>query len=192
MNASTRERLLDAGVALFWREGYTAAGLAGILREAEVPKGSFYHFFSSKEDFLRAALDRYCANLLTHLAEVLGPDSGRPPLARIDEFLSFQLKPPFTDDYRGCMFGNLTQELGDEEDLRPIFERIFREMEALFANALLEGQTAGEVRRDLPATELAAYLVHGFYGALLRSKAAGSKAPVSRNRDLTLKFLKAE
>ncbi len=192
MNASTRERLLDAGVALFWREGYTAAGLADILRAAEVPKGSFYHFFTSKEDFLRAALDRYCANLLTHLAEVLGPDAQRSALTRIDEFLSFQLKPPFTDDYRGCMFGNLTQELGEQDDLRPIFEQIFREMEALFESALREGQAAGEVRRDIPAAELAAYLVHGFYGALLRSKAAGSKTPVSRNRDLTLKFLKAE
>jgi TetR/AcrR family transcriptional repressor of nem operon len=192
MNANTRERLLDAGVALFWREGYTAAGLSGILREAEVPKGSFYHFFESKEDFLRAALDRYCTNLLTQLAAALGPETNRSALTRIDGFLSFQLQPPFTDDYRGCMFGNLAQELGEEPDLRPIFERIFREMEALFETALLEGQAAGEVRRDIPAADLAAYVVQGFYGALLRSKAAGSKAPVSRNRDLTLKFLKAE
>ena len=58
---STRDHLIDVGLELMHQHGYNATGLADILKIADVPKGSFYHHFGSKEDFAAAALERYVA-----------------------------------------------------------------------------------------------------------------------------------
>jgi len=61
---SPRDHLIDVGVGLMHQNGYNATGLTDILKAADVPKGSFYHHFGSKEDFAAAALERYmgCAS----------------------------------------------------------------------------------------------------------------------------------
>ena len=48
----TRERLLDAAIALFWEKGYANTSMSDLLGAAKANSGSFYHFFSSKEDLL--------------------------------------------------------------------------------------------------------------------------------------------
>src|SRR5246127_5846844 len=68
---STREHLIDVGVGLMHRNGYNATGLTDILKAADVPKGSFYHHFGSKEDFAAAALERYTTREAEHAASVL-------------------------------------------------------------------------------------------------------------------------
>lgn len=55
----TRDRILAAGAELILGRGFSAVGLAEILGRAQVPKGSFYYYFASKEDFGAAMLERY-------------------------------------------------------------------------------------------------------------------------------------
>ncbi len=55
----TRDRILDAGAELILGRGFSAVGLAEILGRAQVPKGSFYYYFDSKEHFGVALLERY-------------------------------------------------------------------------------------------------------------------------------------
>ena len=59
---STRDHLLDECLGLMHGHGYNATGLTEILKAANVPKGSFYHHFGSKEDFAAAVLQRYIAH----------------------------------------------------------------------------------------------------------------------------------
>ena len=68
---STRDHLIDTGLKLMHQQGYNATGLTEILKEADVPKGSFYHHFGSKEDFAAAALERYTMREAEHAASVL-------------------------------------------------------------------------------------------------------------------------
>src|SRR5260370_2119234 len=56
---STRERLIEAAIALFWEKGYANTSMTDLLAAAHANSGSFYHFFDSKEDLLLAMLDRY-------------------------------------------------------------------------------------------------------------------------------------
>ena len=60
---STRERILQAAIELFYAHGYAATGMAEILKKANANSGSFYFFFTSKEDLLMAVLEWYQANL---------------------------------------------------------------------------------------------------------------------------------
>ena len=60
---STRDRIVEAGLYLFWLQGYAATGMAEILSRAEANAGSFYHFFKTKEELLLAVLELYIQSL---------------------------------------------------------------------------------------------------------------------------------
>jgi TetR/AcrR family transcriptional repressor of nem operon len=66
-----RQRILDTGRAIIISKGFSAVGLNQILGAAGVPKGSFYHYFKSKEQFGEAMLDSYVAEYLDCLDAVL-------------------------------------------------------------------------------------------------------------------------
>lgn len=55
----TRQHILDVAKALMTQKGYTAVGLAEVVAAAGVPKGSFYYYFKSKEEFGQALLQEY-------------------------------------------------------------------------------------------------------------------------------------
>src|SRR5574337_1959891 len=57
----TREALIRAGLELLTEKGFNSVGVEEVLRRVGVPKGSFYHYFSSKDDFGRQALEAYAA-----------------------------------------------------------------------------------------------------------------------------------
>src|SRR6185369_17189354 len=63
MKDPTRHRLVEAARDLFWQQGYTATGIAEILKAARAKSGSLYYFFPTKEDLLLAVLEWYKANL---------------------------------------------------------------------------------------------------------------------------------
>ena len=56
----TRERIVEAALYLFWKNGYAGTGLAEILESAEAKPGSFYYFFKTKEELLLAVLRLPC------------------------------------------------------------------------------------------------------------------------------------
>lgn len=88
----TMQRLLDAGLRVFARRGYHAARVDDIVRAARTSHGTFYLYFTNKEDLLRAlAVD--CAHELTDLADRIGPitpdEAGRAELrAFLEQFLT--------------------------------------------------------------------------------------------------------
>src|SRR5690606_29964861 len=83
----TRELLIRTGVAVLTEKGYSAAGIDEILRLAQVPKGSFYHCFASKEAFGRVLIAAYAAYFARKLDRWL-LDAGTSPLQRLHNFIS--------------------------------------------------------------------------------------------------------
>src|SRR5262245_59438440 len=64
---TTRERIVESARELFFRQGYTATGVAQILKAADANSGSLYYFFPSKEDLLVAVLEKYRSMLEPHV-----------------------------------------------------------------------------------------------------------------------------
>ncbi len=58
MGSTTRERIIDAGVTLFRRQGYAGTGMKAIAKQASAPFGSIYHFFPGGKDELSAEVVR--------------------------------------------------------------------------------------------------------------------------------------
>lgn len=175
----TREHLIDVGQKLMHRHGYNATGLSDILKAADVPKGSFYHHFGSKEDFATAALKRYGARLADRTAAVLN-DPKDPPLKRLKRLFTELIKTSGqTGPIPGCMMGRFSLEIATENpQIRKQLSTGFTSWQHTIA-AVLEQAVA---QKELPANTdpelLAGFVVNSWEGALLRSQAEQSNAPL--------------
>lgn len=79
MNAqtkATRQHILETGYDLIVAKGFSNVGLSQLLQHAEVPKGSFYHYFKSKEQFGEALINDYFANYLERLNALFNSNAG--------------------------------------------------------------------------------------------------------------------
>jgi TetR/AcrR family transcriptional repressor of nem operon len=112
-SASTREKLVLTAFELFHKQGFSATGVAQILRAAEVNSGSLYHYFPTKEDLLVAVLEWCKANLWPELIHPVF-DRVSDPIERIFGVLDgYRQMLIMTDCSQGCPIGNLALELAD-------------------------------------------------------------------------------
>jgi len=180
MNAkSTRDHLLDVGVELMHQNGYTATGLSEILKAADVPKGSFYHHFGSKEEFAAAALDSYIAREAKHSEAVLG-NSKIPPLRRLRQYFTEMIEMyGQTGAIPGCMMGRFSLETAIENpQLRAKISIAFQHWQHKIASVIEQAVAQGELPKGTDAEPLAGFLLNSWEGALLRSQAEKSDAPL--------------
>ncbi|WP_159800939.1 TetR/AcrR family transcriptional regulator [Arthrobacter zhaoguopingii] len=146
--SDARQRILEAGTALFQQRAYASIGVAEICAAAGVPKGSFYHFFPSKQSL---ALEVINAHWIKQGAQWTGiltsPDSVLDRLRKLflatAEVQTTALKG--TGTVTGCLFGNLALEVSAQDDpVRERLQQIFEEQIELIDAALREGTAAGE------------------------------------------------
>lgn len=176
---STREHLIDVGVELMHRHGYNATGLAEILKAADVPKGSFYHHFGSKEDFAAAALERYAAREAERGAAVLA-DTKVSPVKRLKRYFNYLMKVyGQSGPISGCMMGRFSLEIAAESpELREQISELFTQWQEGIASVIREGVEQGEIAAGTDADALAGFLLNSWQGALVRSQAEKSDAPL--------------
>lgn len=176
---STRDHLIEVGQELMHQHGYNATGLSDVLKAADVPKGSFYHHFGSKEDFAAAALDRYIAREAEHSAAVL-MESRIPPLHRLRQYFT-DLKRIYgqTGPIPGCMMGRFSLEIAEEEpQLRKKISTAFQHWQHTISMVLKQAIAEGELPAATDAESLAGFLLNSWEGALLRSQAEKNDAPL--------------
>ena len=167
----TRGLLLRAGVEALTEKGFSATGIDQILRRVGVPKGSFYHYFESKEAFGGALIDAYGAYFARKLARFFA-DQSRSPLDRLRAFIANAQAGMAKYDYqRGCLIGNLGQEMGSlPESYRAQLSAVFADWQSHLACCLSAAQAAGEISPATDCDELAAFFWIGWEGAVLRAK----------------------
>ncbi len=175
----TKDLLLEAGKATFLEKGYNNSGIESILQAAGVPKGSFYYYFDSKEDFGLRVLDRFASCYAERLDRFLG-DASLPPLGRLRAYFESVFEKLASDQCRkGCLVGNLSQEMADQSEVfRARLEEIFEGWVDRYAECLDEARRAGEIAPDLDVHELAEFWLNGWQGAILRAKTMRSTAPL--------------
>lgn len=171
--SATREALLRRGVAVLTEKGYSAVGLDDILAPINVPKGSFYHYFASKEKFGAQLIDRYAAYFVSKLDRILLNEQ-RSPLERLHDFVADAQAGMARYDYRrGCLVGNLGQEMGTLPDaFRARLLEVFSDWEMRVARCLQAAQSEGQIAAGLDCAQLAVYFWIGWEGAVLRAKLA--------------------
>jgi TetR/AcrR family transcriptional repressor of nem operon len=176
---TTRNTLLEAGRRVFLERGYNNAGIDAILGEAGVPKGSFYYYFLSKEDFGLQVLNRFAERHEADLDRFLG-DSTLRPVERLRGLVEATCARLESQQCRnGCLVGNLSQEMAAQsEAFRVRLEDIFRGWSVRYAACLKEAQESGEIAPDLDVNEVAEFLLASWQGAIMRAKTMRNTAPL--------------
>ena len=180
---STKQRLLDVGLAMLLEHGYHGLGIQALLEAARTPKGSFYHHFEDKEDFALQVIDQYMRHVHAGLDDCLG-DKDRPPLERVRRFFEMTRQGYKKEGYLGCLLGGLGQELsGANEVFRRKIEKCFSEIAGRTADCLEEARQRGDIPAASDTRRMASLLVDCWEGAALRSRLRGNASPLTAMLD---------
>ncbi len=108
--SDVRQGILETGQRIMAGKGFSAVGLNVILTAAGVPKGSFYHYFSSKDAFGEALLENYFEDYLKNLDETLR----KPGLTMAQRLMSYWREWQETQSFFNCQGKCLAVKLGAE------------------------------------------------------------------------------
>ena len=183
MAASTREMLIETGAAIIHRKGFNHTGIQEILSAAGVPKGSFYNYFKSKEDFGLQIIN-YVSAHFNQIARQTLEDSSISPLNRIYGFLTAFMEYFESQNYEGgCPIGNLAQEMGD---ISPAFrQKLQLAIDAMvdaYSQVLADAQEDGKILKSLDIRDTASFIVASWHGAIIQMKLTQSPAPLKNHR----------
>jgi TetR/AcrR family transcriptional repressor of nem operon len=176
---SAREEIVQAGLKCLVEKGFNAVGVQDITDTAGVPKGSFYNHFESKEALGVEIVERYGANQTRR--EIL-TDPSVPPLQRLRRHFD-RISALFAESHfkRNCILGGFSAELANQsetirESLRKLYGQWTKDIEATIAEAQIKGEIANKTK----ASDLAAFLLDSYEGALLRARVERSRKPFDR------------
>jgi TetR/AcrR family transcriptional repressor of nem operon len=178
-NQDTKAELIRSGLEQLTEHGFASSGIDQILKKVGVPKGSFYHYFASKEAFGREVIgsyNKYFANKLD--AYLL--DESFPPLARLSNFVEDAKEGMARYNFkRGCLVGNLGQEVDLlPETFRQQLIDVFLSWHERVANCLKAAQKQGTLSSKVDCEKLAEHFWIGWEGAVSRAKLIQSNSPL--------------
>lgn len=172
--------------------GFNGCGVADITEAAGVPKGSFYNYFESKEEFAAEILEAYWQSIEDRHGPILY-DARVKPLLRITRFFHAISEDHGRENFAlGCLIGNLSLELSNASDAtRQRLSNLMRRWEKALAACLHEAQQRGELAKRRDTDELAAMMVEAYEGAVMRGKIEQSGRACERFEKVMLPLLLA-
>lgn len=174
-----REKLLDQGVSLLMARGYHGTGLKEILEAVNVPKGSFYNYFESKEDFGARVAAHYIEPFIQQVDAHLNRP-GEKALNAMRHYYDTLVHEQESRNFQGgCLLGNLMGEIGDTSEIcrQSLNTAVTRYRDSL-CRGFKRAQKEGDARRDMNAEAMADLLLDAWQGALLRMKIEQSSYPL--------------
>ncbi len=184
-----REKLLDQGVVMFMEQGYHGTGIQEVVDKVGIPKGSFYNYFKSKEDFGSKTIIHYSDQFKEFLVSIL-ETSKKDTLKALTQFFD-QLTKLFDDkDCRdGCLIGNFAAEISDSSSIgRQTMHKCISEWKDILKEIMMRGQEKKVIRDDISADELADFLLNFLEGSLIRMKIESDTNPLKQMKKTFLNY----
>lgn len=175
-STDVRRHILEVAHPLFLRKGFTAVGLSEVLAAAQVPKGSFYHYFGSKEAFGEAVLEVYFAEYLERMDALLAqPGTGaQRVIAFFEDWLDSQTGE---ESQSRCPVVKLGAEVSDlSESMRAALARGTRGVIDRLARCIEAGRADGSLAAAPDSQETATALYQSWLGASLLAKIARDRS----------------
>ena len=180
---NTREEIVRKGAQLIHARGYRATGIQQILDAVGIPKGSFYFYFKSKDDFGSAVIDYFTLTIGELFTGYL-QDQRKAPLERLNNLLGYY-ESAFKKSGAtlGCPIGNLSLEVADaNEDLRKRLQAAVEGFIAQIESCLFEAKACRQLPSGIDTADSARLIFHGLEGAILHMKVAKSIEPLKAFR----------
>ena len=193
MSQDTKQRIIEAGAQIIHHKGYNHTGIQEVLTAAGVPKGSFYFYFKSKEDFGLTVID-YFNDLYKQMLYPIVEMKDLSPLKRIekifDYFIDFFKEIKYT---RGCPIGNLSQEMGDLSDAFSDKLSVSVELiSEMYKNLLDEAKKTNLISHGIDSQKTAEFIVSSWHGSLVKMKIVKSIAPLELHKQFIFNILHAK
>jgi TetR/AcrR family transcriptional repressor of nem operon len=179
---SKKEDIICKTSSLMHSRGYENTKLSDILSEADIGKGQFYYYFTSKRDLANSVIDYLISDMNHHLFEKI-LDIDMPPKVKLnqmlDEICNMQAE---TEGKRGCPIGNLAIEISEHDPMfRGKISSFLDQWEEKVKHTLDEMKQQGEFDPQTDTLKQARSMVAMIEGAILRMK---SKQDVQVLRDI--------
>jgi TetR/AcrR family transcriptional regulator, transcriptional repressor for nem operon len=183
----TRLKILEKGAEIIHLKGYNHTGIQEILNAAGIPKGSFYNYFKSKEDFGLQVIDFFTDLFPGMIADILESES-LTPVEKLDTILVRFIAVFRERDFcYGCPIGNLSQEMGDlSQAFRAKLKNAFDKMAEIYTGLIQKAQSQGEISGDIDAQKAAYFIVTSWHGALGHMKILKSTGPLENHRAMIM------
>jgi TetR/AcrR family transcriptional repressor of nem operon len=166
-------------------DGFSATGIQSIVEAADVPKGSFYNHFASKEAFGADVIDAYSGRGQDKLRDFLC-NAAVAPRARLEAYFDDRIEAFRASGYvRGCLLGNFSAETADHSAL--IREHLLAHFDAwsrLLEQCIAEAQGQGAIGNQMPAALLSRFVLNSWEGALLRMRVEKNDAPLIEFKEI--------
>ncbi|MCX4238561.1 TetR/AcrR family transcriptional regulator [Streptomyces ortus] len=186
----TRRSILDAAQRIMGRKGYSAVGINEVLSEAGVPKGSFYHYFSSKDAFGEALLRRYFEEYVADMDRVFARP-GQSAGERLTAYWQQWRQTQSLDDCQGkCLAVKLGAEVSDlSEPMRLALKEGTDAVVDRLERTITQGLEDGSVALDGDPRTTAQVLYDMWLGASVMAKIHRSPAPLDTTTAMTRQLL---
>ena len=191
-HSPTKEKLLDAARELMLSKGFDATTVDEICEAANFTKGSFFHYFKSKEDLGKAVLDRFVS--ARYQAIQSAPFSkSRDPLKRVYGYLDFVIKmSKEPSERKGCLLGSFAQDLSETHpEIRKSCAHHFTGWSTLLKRDLdlANAKYAPKARSDTGS--LAEHFIAVFEGSIILAKSNRDPEVVEKNLRHFKRYLKS-
>lgn len=177
-SSDTRQEILEVGQRIMAAKGYSAVGLKEILAAADVPKGSFYHYFESKDAFGEALLEDYFQNYLEELDQILAEPGLSMAQRLMNYWTAWQQNQSFLECQGKCLAVKLGVEVADlSEPMRAVLQRGTSGITDRLALAIEAGVTEGSLDIEGDPYAVAQSLYQLWVGASVMVKIARNMKP---------------
>lgn len=187
---NVRQHILDTAKPIILGKGFSVVGLNEVLSAAAVPKGSFYHYFKSKELFGEALLESYFSDYLEYLDQLLN-NQAVPAAERLMAYWRGWLESQASCDMQGkCLAVKLGGEVSDlSEAMRLALHQGTDQIINRLAACIVAGQADGSLTVEIDAQHTALTLYEMWLGATLLSKMRRDRSAMEGAMLATLSLL---
>lgn len=186
---TTREILIDATAGLAKIKGFNRTSVQDIMRVSGIGKGSFYHYFESKDALGIAVLERDRVQFMDMIDECF---QNKDALDSLYSFFEAALRKHSKTGFTGgCIWGNTALEMSDNNALFADFVRkVFDEWIYKVEDVINRGQLQGSIRGDLAAHSIAQNIVMAIEGGIMLSRLRKNETPLKECLELVKIFIR--
>ena len=187
---ATRNRIISAASELVFAHGVARTGIEDVQLQADVSASQMYHYFTDKNDLIRAVIAHQTDGILA---------AQRPVLDELDSFAALERWRDLLIDLQeqrhcigGCPIGSIAAELADEDpDARADLAAGFERWEAPIRTGLARMRARGDLRPDTDTDTLALALLAALQGGLLLTQTRRNTAPLRAGLDTVLAHIRS-
>jgi TetR/AcrR family transcriptional repressor of nem operon len=189
-SSDVRDNILAVGQRIMSGKGFSAVGLNEILTEAKVPKGSFYHYFASKDAFGEALLANYFEDYLADLDAVMGQAGQTIAQRLLNYFDLWRANQSFLDCQGKCLAVKLAAEVADlSESMRKVLNQGTSAIIDRLTAAIEGGVADGSLAIDDRPRQVAESLYQLWLGASVMVKIVRGTEPFDSAMAVTRQML---